>query len=139
MLEVRQAGVGARGVSLAGLRAVLDRALGEAGLTARIAFEAAAPPVLAALAAQGLGVAVLPRSAAGLQGDRLRAVPIGPGLRAQIALVWNADGAGGPAARVFVARLRKALPSVDQSASTWSAGSARSPEPSDPAESAPPS
>ena len=122
-----------------GLRAVLDRALGEAGLAARIAFEAAAPPVLAALAAQRLGVAVLPRSAAGLQGDRLRTVPIGPGLRAQIALVWNADGAGGPAARAFVARLRKALPSVSQNASTWSAGSVRSPEPSDPPEPSEPS
>ncbi|OLT24331.1 LysR family transcriptional regulator, partial [Actinomadura sp. CNU-125] len=47
-----------------GLRALLDRACAAAGLRPRVAFEAGEPPVLAELAARGLGVAVVPASAA---------------------------------------------------------------------------
>jgi len=42
-----------------GLRGVLERACAQAGFQPRIAFEAAAPALLARLAARGLGVAVL--------------------------------------------------------------------------------
>ncbi|MGY1452371.1 LysR substrate-binding domain-containing protein [Streptomyces sp. SS8] len=72
---------------------------------------AAAPHVLAELAARGLGVAVLPAGSAAEAGDRLRAAEIvRPRLRGRIALAWRADGPSGPAARAFLARLREAMP-----------------------------
>ncbi|MFF8284770.1 LysR substrate-binding domain-containing protein [Streptomyces albus] len=43
-----------------GLRAVLARARAQAGFRPRATFEAAAPPLLAQLAARGLGAAVGP-------------------------------------------------------------------------------
>ncbi|MFD9076959.1 LysR family transcriptional regulator, partial [Streptomyces lasiicapitis] len=59
-----------------GLRAVLERACTQAGFTPRVAFEAAAPPLLIQLAARGLGVAVFPAPGASASADAygLRAV-----------------------------------------------------------------
>ncbi|MGW2312583.1 LysR family transcriptional regulator [Actinomadura luteofluorescens] len=59
-----------------GLRSVLDGAFADAGLRPRVAFEAGEPPVLAEIAAHGLGVAVLPESAARDRPDDLRALPV---------------------------------------------------------------
>jgi DNA-binding transcriptional LysR family regulator len=93
-----------------GLRAVLDRAFADAGMRPRIAFEAAAPHVLAQFAAHGLGVAVLPEGIAAAAGDELRVLEIvQPRLRGQVALAWRAGGPPGPAARAFLGRLQKAL------------------------------
>ncbi|TDB72995.1 LysR family transcriptional regulator, partial [Actinomadura sp. KC216] len=73
-----------------GLRAVLDAACADAGLSPRIAFEAGEPPVLAQLAAHGMGVAVLPEPAARARPDDLHAMPIvRPRLSARIALAWR--------------------------------------------------
>ncbi|WP_141579049.1 LysR family transcriptional regulator [Actinomadura sp. WMMA1423] len=90
-----------------GLRAVLDEAFADAGLRPRIAFEAGEPPVLAEIAAHGLGVAVLPESAArGRPGD-LHALPVvRPRLTGRIALAWRAEGPRGPAARALIDRAR---------------------------------
>ncbi|WP_436991223.1 LysR family transcriptional regulator [Streptomyces sp. enrichment culture] len=94
-----------------GLRAVLDRACAAAGIRPRVGYEAAAPHVLAELAARGLGVAVLPAGSAAEAGDRLRALEIvRPRLRGRIALAWRTDGPSGPAARAFLARMREAMP-----------------------------
>ncbi|GAA2428138.1 LysR family transcriptional regulator [Streptomyces macrosporus] len=94
-----------------GLRGVLDRAFAEAGARPRVGFEAAAPHVLAELAARGLGVAVLPAASAAEHTDRLRVLEIvRPRLRGRIALAWRTDGPAAPAARAFLDRLRKALP-----------------------------
>ncbi|MGI5324058.1 LysR family transcriptional regulator [Actinomadura nitritigenes] len=96
-----------------GLRAVLDEACAAAGLRPRIAFEAGEPPVLAQLAAHGLGVAVLPESATVIRADELASMPIvRPRLRGRIALAWRAEGPRGPAARALIARARAALPSL---------------------------
>src|SRR5690606_25162700 len=85
-----------------GLRAVLDEACAAAGLTPRIAFEAGEPPVLAQLAAHGLGVAVLPESAARDLPDDLHAMPIvRPRLTGRIALAWRTEGPRSPAARAL--------------------------------------
>ena len=60
-----------------GLRCILDLACAEAGFRPRIAFEAAAPPVLARLAARGLGVAVVPDpTPEGAAALGLRTIPI---------------------------------------------------------------
>ncbi|MEU6328252.1 LysR family transcriptional regulator [Streptomyces sp. NPDC047049] len=95
-----------------GLRGVLERACAQAGFRPRIAFEASVLPVLARLAARGLGVAVLPAlpaheaSAAGLRTLEIT----GPRLRGRVALVWRTEGPAGPAARALLGRLRTALP-----------------------------
>ncbi|WP_326616201.1 LysR substrate-binding domain-containing protein [Streptomyces decoyicus] len=95
-----------------GLRGVLERACAEAGIRPRIAFEAAAPHVLARLAARGLGVAVIPAlpaaeaSAAGLRTLELTA----PRPRGRVALTWRTEGPAGPAARALLGRLRTSLP-----------------------------
>ncbi|QXJ22510.1 LysR family transcriptional regulator [Actinomadura graeca] len=94
-----------------GLRAVLDEACADAGLRPRIAFEAAEPPVLAQLAAQGLGVAILPESAARAYADELHLMPIvRPRLRGRIALAWRAEGPRSPAARALISRARARWP-----------------------------
>ncbi|MFI6144421.1 LysR family transcriptional regulator [Streptomyces sp. NPDC051109] len=94
-----------------GLRAVLDRACAQAGFRPRIAFEAAAPPFLAQLAARGLGVAVIPELSAGeASALGLRTLEITePRLRGRAALVWRTDGPCSPAATVFLELLRTGL------------------------------
>ncbi|MET9418478.1 LysR family transcriptional regulator [Streptomyces klenkii] len=95
-----------------GVRAALERGCASAGFRPRVTFEAAAPHVLAQLAARGLGIAVLPAGQDEPTHDgQLRTLRIiRPEMRARIALAWQADGPSSPAARVFLNRLREALP-----------------------------
>ncbi|MGW1376289.1 LysR family transcriptional regulator [Streptomyces sp. NPDC002446] len=94
-----------------GLRGVLERACADAGFRPRIAFEAAAPPVLAQLAARGLGVAVIPAVPAEAAESGLRMLRItGPQPRGRVALAWRTKGPATPAARALLERLRSALP-----------------------------
>ncbi|WP_349362088.1 LysR family transcriptional regulator substrate-binding protein [Streptomyces sp. H27-C3] len=94
-----------------GLRGVLDRACAQAGFQPRIAFEAAAPPFLAQLAARGLGVAVIPALTADeAAGFGVRTLEITePKLRGRVALTWRTDGPSTPAATVFLDLLRTRL------------------------------
>ncbi|MFJ5679246.1 LysR family transcriptional regulator [Streptomyces sp. NPDC093097] len=92
-----------------GTRGALERACAAAGFRPRIAFEAAAPQLLAGLAARGLGVAVIPLPAAAA-GAGLRTLAFsGARPRGRIALAWRAEGPAGPAARALLDRLRSAL------------------------------
>jgi len=94
-----------------GLRAVIDEAAAAAGLTLRIAFEASAPVVVARLAGRGLGVALLPESAARAHPRQLHPLPIvRPRMRGRVALAWPADGPGNPAAAVLVRLARHRFP-----------------------------
>ncbi|MFE2252566.1 LysR family transcriptional regulator substrate-binding protein [Streptomyces lavendulae] len=98
-----------------GLRGVLDRACAAAGFTPRVDFEAAAPAVLARLAARGLGVAVIPAGAESGAGPGLRALRItDPELSGRVALAWRTDGPSGPAARRLLTLLRAAVPATDR-------------------------
>ncbi|MFF5973894.1 LysR family transcriptional regulator [Streptomyces sp. NPDC012769] len=94
-----------------GIRGALERACRQAGFAPRIAFEAAAPNLLAHLAARGLGVAVLPEipsEAAAALG--LRTLPLtAPALRGRIALAWPTDGPTRPAAKALLLRMRETL------------------------------
>ncbi|MFI8931053.1 LysR family transcriptional regulator [Streptomyces sp. NPDC053474] len=93
-----------------GLRAALERACARAGFAPRVAFEAAAPDLVAQLAARGLGVAVFPASEAEVAELGLRALPFAePVPRGRIALARRADGPQGPAAHAFLTRLQEAL------------------------------
>ncbi|MEV7095955.1 LysR family transcriptional regulator [Amycolatopsis sp. NPDC051045] len=92
-----------------GLRTALDAAFARAGLTPRIAFEAADPNVLVQLATRGLGVAIVPESLARYHQAELRVVGIGgPGLRGVLALAWRTEGPLSPAARALIAFARAA-------------------------------
>ncbi|MER7540534.1 LysR family transcriptional regulator [Streptomyces sp. NPDC097704] len=95
-----------------GVRAALERACAQAGFRPRVAFEAVAPHVLAKLAAQGLGIAVLPSGEEEPgPGGPLRTLQIvEPGIRARIVLAWPATGPASPAAHALLNRLREALP-----------------------------
>lgn len=89
-----------------GIRAALDAACGGA---APVAYEAGDPRVVADLAEQGLGVAVLPtglvQARPGLRTLRLAR----PTPRARLLLAWRTDGPVSPAARALVALARERL------------------------------
>jgi DNA-binding transcriptional LysR family regulator len=93
-----------------GLRSLIDEACAAAGLSPRIAFEASEPPVLVKLAARGLGVAIVPASAASTPAGDVAAIEITrPQLRGRIALAWRAEGPVSPPARALITHARKSL------------------------------
>jgi len=89
-----------------GIRSALEAASNGA---AHVAYEASDPRVVADLAEQGLGVAVLPRglaeARAGLHTLRLTR----PTPRAHLLLAWRTGGPVSPAARALVALARERL------------------------------
>ncbi|MFD4318505.1 LysR family transcriptional regulator [Streptomyces sp. NPDC058548] len=95
-----------------GVRAALERGCAQAGFRPRVTFEAAAPDLLARLAARGLGVAVLPAGEDGtpLDGPLRTLRIVEPEIRGRLALAWQATGPSSPAARELLDRLREALP-----------------------------
>ncbi|MEU1374507.1 LysR substrate-binding domain-containing protein [Streptomyces triculaminicus] len=95
-----------------GVRAALERACAQAGFRPRVTFEAAAPHVLAQLAARGLGVAVLPAGRSPFDGQLRTLTITRPGIRARIALAWRSNGPASPAARALLDALRGALPAI---------------------------
>jgi DNA-binding transcriptional LysR family regulator len=92
-----------------GLRAALDGACAAAGISPRIAFESSDLGVVADLAAQRMGVAILPESV-GAGHPVLRGVPVQPEVRSNLALAWRSGGPSSPAGRALVAHARAALP-----------------------------
>jgi DNA-binding transcriptional LysR family regulator len=85
-----------------GLRALLDSASRRAGFTLRIAAEASELDSLVELAAQGLGVALLPRSAVAEAEPRLAVIElIRPRLERRAALAWHEQNVS-PAGRAFL-------------------------------------
>ncbi|WP_367134977.1 MULTISPECIES: LysR family transcriptional regulator substrate-binding protein [Streptomyces] len=80
------------------MRAALERGCARAGFLPRVTFEAAAPHVLAQLAARGLGIAVLPAGEdEPTHHGQLRTLWIArPEMRARIALAWQTNGPSSP-------------------------------------------
>jgi DNA-binding transcriptional LysR family regulator len=92
-----------------GLRTVLEHACHDAGFVPRITAEADELGSLVGLAAEGLGAAVLPSSAA--KGADLAVLKITrPRLRRRTALAWN-EAATSPAGRTFLALANKCFDS----------------------------
>jgi len=99
-----------------GVRAALDAACASAGFTPRIVLEASALPMVAQLASLGLGVAILPASAApagttqagtaqarAAQAGTLHVLPISdPQVRSRLELAWNPATAVSPASRALI-------------------------------------
>jgi DNA-binding transcriptional LysR family regulator len=84
-----------------GLRTVLETACRDAGFTPRITAETSELGSLVALASEGIGVAILPRSA--LDGADVATVRLSrPRLQRRTALAWN-PAATSPAGRAFLA------------------------------------
>ncbi|GAA4536794.1 LysR family transcriptional regulator [Amycolatopsis samaneae] len=94
-----------------GLRTALDTAFAARGLRPKITFEAGDPNLLAQLAAQNLGVAIVPESLAAYYAPQVRALRItGPGVRGCLALAWRAEGPIAPAGRALIDFARETLP-----------------------------
>ena len=96
-----------------GLRLRLERACATAGFTPRIAFQASDPRTLVALAAQGLGIAIITHAAADTQAPAVEAVKITrPELRARLKLAWRSQqGHTSPAAHALSDHARGQLSS----------------------------
>jgi DNA-binding transcriptional LysR family regulator len=92
-----------------GVRAALDAACAAAGFEPRIVFEASALPMVVQLAAQGLGLAVVPASVANAPqaGGAPVLVPIAnPEVRSRLELAWREAPSANPAARVLIEQAR---------------------------------
>jgi DNA-binding transcriptional LysR family regulator len=89
-----------------GVRAALDAACAAAGFAPRIVFEARALPMVVTMAAQGLGLAVIPESVAS-RPDAPAIVPIvNPAVRSRLELAWRQEPSANPAARVLIEQVR---------------------------------
>jgi DNA-binding transcriptional LysR family regulator len=89
-----------------GVRAALDAACAAAGFEPRIVFEASALPMVITMAAQGLGLAVVPESVANA-GTAPVIVPIAdPSVRSRLELAWPEEPSANPAARVLIEQVR---------------------------------
>jgi DNA-binding transcriptional LysR family regulator len=89
-----------------GVRAALDAACAAAGFEPRIVFEASALPMVVTMAAQGLGLAVVPASVADTANAPVM-VPIkNPEVRSRLELAWPQAPSGNPAARVLTEQAR---------------------------------
>jgi len=120
-----------------GVRMALDAACAEAGFTPNIIFEASALPMVAQLAAQGLGLAVVPASTANAANtaNTANAEPApepepepapepaprilhitSPQLCSRLELAWNPAPPANPAARVLVEHAQRFLRELTQPA-----------------------
>jgi DNA-binding transcriptional LysR family regulator len=97
-----------------GLRTVLENACRRAGFTPRIAAETSELGSLVQLAAGGLGVALLPRSAVAADDPRVETLALTrPRLQRRTALAWN-DTTISPAGRGFLTIADRHLPFDDE-------------------------
>jgi len=91
-----------------GVRAALDAACAQAGFNPRIVFEASALSMVADLATRGLGVAILPASAAATSATAATVLPItGPSIRSRLELAWNSAPPANPAARALAGHAQR--------------------------------
>lgn len=95
------------------MRQRLERVLGGVGLRPEPAFVCTEMGAVRALASNGLGVAVMPRSVTEQPGPAVVARPLGPTpLTWPVALVWRAARRQPPAAKAFLALALAAAPAA---------------------------
>ena len=86
-----------------GLRSATQRVLDAAGIEPQVRFETSELSRVRALAARGLGVALMPRSDTEGPGPRVATVDIGPPTpRRSVGLVWRTGRRHAPAAKAFL-------------------------------------
>ncbi|BBE44645.1 LysR family transcriptional regulator [Rhodococcus erythropolis] len=81
-----------------GIRTCLDFACAAAGTKPTVALEASNLGIIVSLAAQGLGMAVLPESTVG----ELHRIDLEPEARSRLELVWRSSGGKNPAASALI-------------------------------------
>ena len=91
----------------AAVRATVDRALADAGVAPRIAFETNDLSMMRAVLTRGLGVAVVPETVAEWGGPELVWRPLSPPLRRSVAFLWRRDRRQPPAAAAFIEFVRE--------------------------------
>jgi DNA-binding transcriptional LysR family regulator len=84
------------------VRDVVDAEFERAGVRPLVALEGNDLALLRSLVAQGIGLAILPRSFAELPGPPVALRPLRPALRMTVALWWRRGRHLSPAARAFV-------------------------------------
>jgi DNA-binding transcriptional LysR family regulator len=97
-----------------GLRTTIERIGREAGFTPQMAFETGNLDRLLALVHEGLGVSVIPASTARDGKPRVTALPFSPPLTRTVGVVWRADRALPPAARVMRELLVRCVGETDE-------------------------
>lgn len=91
-----------------GVRSALDSACASLGIEPRVGLEASALVMVAELARNGLGVAVVPESTVGIAGEQLQTSLISePEIRSRLELVWKRGGETSPAAKMLTQHARK--------------------------------
>jgi DNA-binding transcriptional LysR family regulator len=91
-------------------RELVDAAFAAAGVQARIALEGNDLALVRSLVAQGIGLAILPRSFAELPGPTISVRRLQPALHLRVVLWWRHDRLLSPAARAFVEFTRARRP-----------------------------
>ncbi|NNN08732.1 MAG: LysR family transcriptional regulator [Acidimicrobiaceae bacterium] len=94
-----------------GVRAAFDAACSMRGVTPHIVFEATALLMVAQLAAQGLGVAILPTSIAESLASSLHSLRLRPQIRSRLELVWKPAESASPAAKALLDHVLSGTPS----------------------------
>jgi DNA-binding transcriptional LysR family regulator len=93
-----------------GLRACLDSACASAGFSPTIALEANSPVMLAKLAGQGLGTAILPKSVSTAMHSEVHTLTIrSPSIRSRIEIAWRSGGHKSTAADALIRHARNYL------------------------------
>ncbi len=91
-----------------GVRSALESACARLGIEPRVVLEASALGMVAELALNGLGVAVVPESTASNAGEQLNASVISdPEIRSRLELVWKPGAERSPAAKALTEHARK--------------------------------
>ncbi len=92
------------------VRQLVDAAFERAGVEPRIALEGNDLALVRSLVAEGVGLAILPRTFAELPGPAVALRPLSPPLRMNVALWWRRGRHLSPAARAFVEFVRRRAP-----------------------------
>ena len=114
--------------------AALEKRFADAGEALRLSLESGDPFLLRSLAARGFAVAILPRSLTALAGPTVEVRSLYPVARLPVALLWRRRRNLPPAARAFIAFVRRERTGTGRVArceSSPDCGQARSPPPDD--------
>jgi LysR family transcriptional regulator, transcription activator of glutamate synthase operon len=84
------------------VRQLVDETFERAGVSPRIALEGNDLALVRSLVAEGIGLAIMPRTFAELPGPPVALRPLRPALRMTVALWWRRERVLSPAARAFV-------------------------------------